>query len=179
MDERICSIEGCEKTSHRRGWCRMHYKRWQKHGDPMMVLQIRGDHEARFFSNVAEDASGCWIWTGRTSRGYGDFSVGEQLHIRAHRWAYELLVGPIPEGLTLDHLCRTPACVHPWHLDPTPIGVNVLRGNAPTAINARKTHCVHGHPFDEENTYREGDGYRRCRTCRREAGRRYRAKKAG
>lgn len=115
--------------------------------------------------NKTED---CWVWTaGRDWDGYGQFHIKHQL-ILAHRYAYELLVGPIPEGLTIDHLCRNEGCVNPVHLEAVTIGVNVLRGNGPCAQNARKTRCMHGHPFDLFNTGYESDGHRWCRACKRE-----------
>lgn len=86
----------------------------------------------------------------------------------AHRFAYELLVGPIPTGLTLDHLCRRPACVNPSHLEPVSLRDNILRGEGPVALGARVTHCPQGHPYDLFNTYIDPSGTRRCRTCHRE-----------
>lgn len=112
-----------------------------------------------------EPMSGCWLWTGTSSRkGYGGFD-----RRGAHRVAYETLRGPIPVGLTLDHLCRTPACVNPDHLEPVTMQINVLRGTGPTAINARATSCPKGHPYDPANTvvyFQAGSIHRRCRTCK-------------
>jgi hypothetical protein len=84
---------------------------------------------------------------------------------QAHRFAWELLRGAIPDGLTLDHLCRNRRCVNPDHLEPVTAVENTMRGQAPHAINARKTHCLRGHAFDEENTYVRSDGARICRAC--------------
>lgn len=119
----------------------------------------------RFWPKVVRDPdTGCWEWTGATARGYGQiWSAGQRVY--AHRLAYELLVGPIPEGLELDHLCRNRPCVNPRHLEPVTHRVNTLRGVSPSAKAATQTHCVHGHPFDEANTYRLSDGARRCRRC--------------
>jgi hypothetical protein len=97
----------------------------------------------------------------------------------AHRFAYELFVDEIPDGLTLDHLCRNPRCVNPGHLEPVTQRENTLRGISPVAVNAAKTHCKHGHLLDEANTYMTNAGSRQCRTCNRlRMRRRYWAKKA-
>lgn len=128
--------------------------------------------EDRFWSRV-EKTDGCWIWTGGCIKGYGAFWY-EGRNVRAHRYAYELLVGPIPEGLTLDHLCRNKPCVNPAHLEPVTVGENVLRSEGITALHARKTACPQGHPYDEANTLVKPSGARACRACAREAARRRR-----
>jgi hypothetical protein len=122
-----------------------------------------------FWSLVQEDAdSGCWIWKGTVSRyGYG-LHYQDRKTFRAHRFAYEQMVAPVPEGLVLDHLCKTTACVNPGHLDPVPNGLNVKRGDSPSSVNREKTHCLNGHEFDPENTYITTRGERSCRTCHRE-----------
>lgn len=115
------------------------------------------------------DAKGCLVWTGAvTSKGYGWLRIGGR-RCYAHRAAYELKVGAIPAGLTIDHLCRNRRCINVDHLEPVSARTNVLRGVGTSAQNARKTHCVHGHPFDEANTHLLKDGKRVCRACRREA----------
>lgn len=113
---------------------------------------------------------GCWRWTGYLlPNGYGLIGRRQIKGSRlAHRWFYELLIGPIPEGLQLDHLCRNRSCVNPAHLEPVTHKVNGLRGVGPPALNARKTHCIHGHLFDAENTHLAPDGTRRCRACAHE-----------
>lgn len=124
------------------------------------------------------DKSGdCWEWTGIRNRGgYGLYVLSGPTRPRkarmAHRVAYEALVGPIPEGLDLDHLCRNRGCVRPDHVEPVSHRVNTLRGNTLTAINAAKTHCKRDHEFTPENTYRHKDGRRECWTCKRENRRR-------
>lgn len=125
----------------------------------------------RFWPKVDLSGPGCWLWTAGTNRdGYGSFRVGSQSdgtrrHVLAHRWAYEHLVGPIPEGLTIDHLCRVRHCVNPDHLEPVSHAENTRRGES--GRNQRiKTHCPQGHPYDEENTYMWND-HRYCRACQR------------
>lgn len=121
----------------------------------------------RFWEKV--DRSGdCWIWQGaKTPLGYGVFYTAGSTQ-QAHRIAYEMVHGPILSVLVIDHLCRTPACVNPAHLEPVAQRENVLRGESPSARNARKTHCKNGHEFTPANTYYfRGD--RRCNTCHREA----------
>ena len=115
----------------------------------------------RFWVKLREVGE-CWEWTAARVRGYGHFWDGRK-QVMAHRWAYEYLVTDIPSGLTLDHLCRNRACVNPWHLEPVPIDVNILRGGAVSAMNARKTSCPRGH------SYEQGGSQRICRACRREA----------
>jgi hypothetical protein len=116
-----------------------------------------------------DESSGCWLWKGYVGkRGYAVYTkLIDGKRPIAHRYVYEALIGPIPEGMTLDHLCGHPSCVNPEHLEPVTLRENVLRGTKnPTALNARKTHCKYGHEFTDENTwiYR---GYRHCRECRR------------
>ena len=117
---------------------------------------------------AALPSAACVLWTGALDRrGYGRQRVGQR-RIMAHRVVWELLVGPIPDGATLDHLCRTPACVNPAHLEPVSQRENVLRGEAPAAQNARKETCDRGHRFDYTNSRGERI-CRRCRTLRRKA----------
>lgn len=131
--------------------------------------------EERFWEKVdRQDDSDCWPWLGGTRRGgYGEFWVEGRI-VTAHRFAYELLIGPIPAGLALDHRCEQPSCVNPFHCEPATNVENVLRGASGPAVNARKTHCHRGHPFDEENTYFRPNGRRSCRRCSREDRRRER-----
>lgn len=169
MADRTCSIQGCNAPHNSRGWCRKHYERWCRHGDPLYTCYVVGDDVERFWSHV-DRRSDCWLWTSALdNHGYGAFTLPGKT-AKAHRYAYELLVGPIPDGLTLDHVkargCRHRHCVNPAHLEPVSRGVNTMRGASPLAINARKTHCKNGHEFTPENTIVRPSG-RRCRTCDR------------
>lgn len=127
---------------------------------------------ARFWEHVTKTDT-CWLWTGATQgNGYGRFNDGTRL-VLVHRWSYEHHIGPIPEGLTIDHVkargCRHTNCVNPAHLEPVTRAVNAWRGNP----NKDKTHCDHGHELTPENVYVSPSRptVRDCRTCRRARGR--------
>lgn len=119
----------------------------------------------RFWTKAVFDDNGCLIWTGLTdARGYGRFRIGDKKHA-AHRVAYELLVGLVPDGMELDHRCRTRRCINHHHLQPVTHRENVLRGHLGRFVRPKKTHCVHGHLYDPQNTrYYKGVIY--CRTCK-------------
>lgn len=131
----------------------------------------------RFLQKVdaGQSSDACAIWTAATiGQGrYGAFHFQGKAH-RAHRFAYEMFVGPVPEGLVLDHLCKNTLCVNPAHLEPVTQRENTMRSDNFIAVNARKTHCSHGHLFDEANT-RVYRGMRQCRECNRQAKARSRA----
>ena len=115
----------------------------------------------RLWAKVDTDGP-CWEWRGWKDRdGYGRHSS-----TLMHRWVYETLVGEIPAGLQIDHLCRNHGCVNPDHLDVVTLQENKRRGYGFDALNARKTHCVRGHAFTPENTL-ISSGRRRCRECMR------------
>jgi hypothetical protein len=139
----------------------------------------------RFWARVDKTGRGlsfegtpCWLWTGGTTPN-GAYGVWHRranrkiLTLLPHRTAYELMVGGISAGYTIDHKCRNTLCVNPAHLEPVPHIVNLLRGNTVNAVNAAKTHCKHGHAFTVENTYiRPDNGNRMCKMCNRLASRR-------
>lgn len=137
----------------------------------------------RFRRRVAiDDPAGCWLWTGYLDyKGYAPLSVDRHF-VKAHRFSYELFVGPIPPGLTIDHLCRVRHCVNPAHLEPVTARINTLRGVGPAALNAAKTHCPEGHPLSGSNLVpipgRSGRFRRGCRTCRSNRERRVRQRRA-
>lgn len=121
---------------------------------------------------VPDLKTGCWPWTGRRSKGgYGRCRYRRKMW-SVHRLVYTLLVGPIPEGLTIDHVrargCASTACCNPAHLEPVTLRENLLRGDTFQARNAAQTHCPHGHAYSGENLYVNPSGWRLCRTCARE-----------
>ena len=130
-----------------------------------VYTRINGTPEERFWAKV--DASGdCWEWTASRSRlGYGQFHPVHGKCVVAHRFAYEMLVGPVPHGLELDHLCRNRACCNPDHLEPVTHAENTRRGYSPISRSRHRTHCNHGHQFTPQNTGLATSGHRYCRTC--------------
>lgn len=167
-----CAVEDCQEPVKYRDWCAGHYSRWYKHGDvrahiPLGTRRYISLEEAFKAHPIVVTVDGCHAWAGNlTPEGYGTL-VYEGRPWFAHRVAYELLVGSIPEGMTLDHLCRNRACVNVEHLEPVTMKENILRGTSPSAENARKTHCVRGHPFAGENLQYDYRGNRQCFECRR------------
>lgn len=138
-----------------------------------------------FVAKTRLTAAGCWEWGGRrTSKGYGALKV-ERRETRAHRLAFEMFVGPIPDGLEIDHLCRNRACVNPDHLEAVDHHTNLLRGDTLAHRHAIAVSCPFGHPYDEENTVivRRADPSRpverRCRACKRRRDREQYRKRQG
>lgn len=174
MADRTCSIDGCEKPHLARGWCRAHYLCWYKNGDPLVNKNPRLGWPANLvmrlrFMPPDRLPTGCIEYTGPLdARGYGSqITRGPgALRVQTHVAAYEMLVGPVPDGLELDHLCRNPRCCNPSHLEPVTHAENMRR--AGSAV----THCIHGHEYTPENTARDGRGRRYCRACNRQRARR-------
>ena len=121
----------------------------------------------RFWNKVeCEPNSGCWIWIGSLSKGYGEIRQGKGKTRKAHRWAYETYRGPIGKNLQPDHLCKITQCVNPWHLQLVSARENAFRSNSIPAKNSRKTHCKRGHPLSGSNLYL-WKGCRSCKECQR------------
>jgi hypothetical protein len=135
--------------------------------------------------------SGCWAWNGTVAYdGYGRLPSGRRgVTFPAHRVAYEYAKGPIPDGMQIDHLCRVKCCINPDHLEAVTPSINVLRGLVPTTASKHMKslqdrlkaelrsdpapHCKRGHPFDDENTYVDKNGFWHCRECKRTAFRKW------
>ena len=164
----LCSIMGCSKPRHsRHQFCSAHLSRKQRGQDMLTPIKQHAPYTGEFWDKVnITGASDCWEWQAYRQNGYGRFQIKGR-HIQAHRYAYITLIGPIPHGLTLDHLCRNRACVNPAHLQPVTMRVNILRGVGITAQAARRTHCPQGHPYDLFNTHYQKKGSRICRACQR------------
>lgn len=179
----ICVVTGCQNriANREHGMCNPHYLRRQRYGDPLgggPMLPFGRTLAERLESKI-DRAGDCWIWTGASDgTGYGQINV-DGIHRRAvHIVMYEMHVGPVPDGLELDHLCHNrdmacsggSSCVHrrccnPAHLEPVTRRENALRG-----VKGRpdvRTHCSKGHALDSVNVYIDPNGgYRKCRICR-------------
>lgn len=130
----------------------------------------------RILAKVELTESGCWQWTGRLNDGYGQIGYRHRA-AATHRVVYEELVGPVPVGLQIDHLCRNRACCRPEHLEPVTQRENLLRGQTIAAQNASRTHCPQDHPYAGENLFINNRGARVCRACMRAQRAAWRARK--
>lgn len=155
----------------------MHYTKFRQFGDPLGTKML--SLEERFWAKVDKRRPDeCWLWTAaQDGHGYGHFGINGGTD-KAYRVSYKLNVGPIPEGLEIDHTCHNAdldcpggngcphrACVNPAHLEAVLPKVNWARGESPCAKNARKTHCPQGHPYNAENTRITTNGFRICIAC--------------
>lgn len=161
---RLCSVEECGRAHKAHGLCNMHRLRMRNSGT--LSLPPRPSLADRFWQKVTRSGDDeCWTWTGAINsvHGYGRMGLGgrAQGNGYAHRVSYELNVGPIPDGLTIDHLCVNPRCVNPRHLEAVTQEENSRRAKR------RWTHCIRGHEFTDENTYWRAEGRRACRACAR------------
>lgn len=148
------------------------------------------DQQLRFWEKVdkngppsphAPNLGPCWLWTAGANRSnggrYGTFRLPRsRKDIKAHRWSWEQVYGPVPDKCHLDHLCRVTLCVNPAHLEPVTVRENILRGGNTAARYAARTHCNNGHEYTPENTRITKAGARLCRTCRRITSRAEKAK---
>lgn len=131
-------------------------------------------YEKHFLPRISEDQNGCWNWLGDILRnGYGRLTYQNKGRL-VHRFSYEWHVGPIPEGLQIDHLCRNRHCCNPQHLEAVTPRVNTLRGHTIVAANAAKTVCPLGHPLSGDNLYLKPGRHRICIACRKLQSKKYR-----
>lgn len=173
-----CSIVNCAEHATGRGWCKNHYQRWYRTGafenpDPEMVFWSFVDTDGPI-CEYAPELGPCWLWLRSTqSGGYGQIRLRELTTTQlAHRIAYLIAKGDLPDGLHLDHLCNTRSCVNPSHLEA------VTREENNRRAGERRTRCQRGHDWtDERNVYIEPNGNRQCRACRTERCRQDRAAK--
>lgn len=192
MPSSVCAVPDCTDDVRARGWCNTHYRRWLRTGDPIKAAWERGDPVTNFWAKVQRRGpTECWPWTGSLKNsGHGNFVwPGGTL---AHRFSYEIGVGPIPEGMELDHTCHSNdptcneanrcihrRCVNPAHLEPVTHAENVRRRHDLSeqasatvgALQRAKTHCPQNHEYTEANTYVDKRGSRNCRACARAKGR--------
>jgi hypothetical protein len=173
---RICMIAGCNRIHVGRGFCNMHLRRWVRTGRAGEAETRKTDTarltDLSLYSRVID--TGCWQWTGYINKdGYAHMAYLGRQGVPAHRVAWVLANGPIPDGMTVDHVCFNPGCVNAKHLQLLTRSANSRRKKM------IKTCCVHGHEFTDENTYLDKSNRgRRCRACGRERSAAYKARLA-
>lgn len=147
-------------------------------GRPRKPMELRFWPRIRWEPCPRPELGDCAIWTGPLDKdGYAirikiPTTYAHRVLVKPYRWAYETYVGPIPEGYEPDHLCRVPACVNFLHLEPVTSRENVHRSMSPAGINARKSHCVHGHDLSDAIISNRGRRRRTCKLCKRASGKR-------
>lgn len=167
----VCVIEGCDRRGVARGLCKYHHTAAARDGCLDQFPSTRVTGHTRLALLVEADAPGCWPWPGALNKkGYGtiDVVVNGRRYRSAHRFAYEQLVGPIPDGLELDHLCRNPPCVNPAHLEPVTRSENVRRGDKARRRNREgQPLCINGHVVAGDNARPSAQfpGFLHCRAC--------------
>lgn len=173
MPNRTCMVDECERPVCARDLCKPHYNRFRRDGT-LPLVRPRVSAWDRFWSHV--DAEGdCWLWTDYVDpHGYGRFNEARVRYWRVHRYAWHHLVGPIGDGLVLDHMCKVKICLNPDHLRPVTQTENTMAGESFSAKNARKTHCKNGHELTPDNIYKNGKNGRRCKICQKADAKRYR-----
>lgn len=184
MAKGYCSHPDCVRPGYCKGLCTLHYQQMRRgySGPPVSGLPL----EVRFWRKVDKNSPApefrpelgpCWLWLGGvTNSGYGKVGMPTRL---AHRVAYELVVGPIPDGLQIDHLCRVRRCQNPAHMEPVTARENQRRSRSVSGLNMAKTHCDAGHELSGDNLYvapagTAKAGSRKCRACAAKATRKHR-----
>ncbi len=177
--DRTCSVIQCDRPVHALEWCEVHYSKRRRYGDPLYTRTPTPME--RFWRSFTVAENGCWVWTrARYGSGYGTFTW-EGSTRGAHIFAYESMVGPVPDGLVIDHQCHNRdlscaggddcphrACVNPAHMDVTTRQQNTLRGRGEAAKYAARTECARGHDLNDPANIRPNKhGARVCRECAR------------